>query len=85
MGGRRESVPEVICFSFAKLVLAWKRVRLLMIKFSGDSTTIWTGRRVQGLRKLTMMPCEEDVYQEEGLGFKKVDDVGMRRMLTHVG
>lgn len=25
MGGRRESVPEVICFSFAKLILAWKR------------------------------------------------------------
>ena len=25
MGGRRESVPEVIFFSFAKLFLAWER------------------------------------------------------------
>ena len=25
MGGRRESVPEVIFFSFTKLFLAWER------------------------------------------------------------
>lgn len=58
MGGRRESVPEVIFFSFAKLFLAWERgtsANELSFERIQQQYGPEEGLRVQGLRKFRTM------------------------------